>query len=114
MSLMDSIDGSFMNFAYEWAFSKPVRKVFYNITITGLSVAIAMVVGTLELGGLLASKLRLSGSFWSWFENININFLGFVIVGLFVATWAVALSIWRLARIEERWSAHLSESEVAR
>jgi nickel/cobalt transporter (NiCoT) family protein len=114
MSLMDSIDGSFMNFAYEWAFSKPVRKVFYNITITGLSVAVAMVVGTLELGGLLASKLRLSGSFWSWFENININMLGFVIVGLFVATWALALSVWRLGRIEERWTAHLSENEVAR
>jgi high-affinity nickel-transport protein len=113
MSLMDAIDGSFMNFAYGWAFSKPVRKVFYNITITGLSVAIAMVVGTLELGGLLASKLRLSGSFWTWFEHINVNFLGFVIVGLFVATWALALSVWRLGRIEERWSAHLSESEAA-
>jgi high-affinity nickel-transport protein len=114
MSLMDSIDGSFMNFAYGWAFSKPVRKVFYNLTITGLSVAIAMVIGTLELGGLLASQLRLSGSFWNWFENININFLGFVIVGLFVATWVLALTIWRFGRIEERWSAHLGDSEVVR
>ncbi|MDQ6816974.1 MAG: HoxN/HupN/NixA family nickel/cobalt transporter [Actinomycetota bacterium] len=114
MALMDTIDGTFMNFAYGWAFSKPVRKVFYNITITGLSVAIAMVIGTLELGGLVASKLRLSGSFWNWFEHIDLNFLGFVIVGLFVATWALALTIWRLGRIEERWSAHLGESEVAR
>ncbi len=85
MSLMDSIDGSFMNFAYGWAFSKPVRKVFYNLTITGLSVAVAAVIGTIELGGLLASELNLSGSFWNWFENININLLGFVIVGMFVA-----------------------------
>ena len=54
MSLLDSIDGSFMNFAYGWAFSKPVRKVFYNLTITGLSVAVALVIGTVELGGLIA------------------------------------------------------------
>jgi len=107
MSLMDSIDGSFMNFAYGWAFSKPVRKVFYNITITGLSVAVALVIGTIELGGLIAEELNLSGSFWSWFETIDINLLGFIIVGMFVATWAIALSVWRFGRIEERWSAHL-------
>ena len=108
MSLLDSIDGCFMNFAYGWAFSKPVRKVFYNLTITGLSVAVALVIGTIELGGLLASQLNVSGSFWAWFENININFLGFVIVGMFVATWAIALSIWRIGRIEERWTARLN------
>jgi nickel/cobalt transporter (NiCoT) family protein len=109
MSLMDTIDGSFMNFAYGWAFSKPVRKVFYNITITGLSVAVALVIGTIEIGGLIASELNLSGSFWNSFENININLLGFVIVGMFIATWAIALSIWRFGRIEERWSAHLEQ-----
>ena len=107
MSLMDSIDGSFMNFAYGWALSKPVRKVFYNITITGLSVAVALVIGTIELGGIIAEQLNLSGSFWSWFETIDINLLGFIIVGMFVATWAIALSVWRFGRIEERWSAHL-------
>ena len=109
MSLLDSIDGSFMNFAYGWAFSKPVRKVFYNITITGLSVAVALIIGTIELGGLVASQLNLSGSFWNWFENININFLGFVIVGVFVATWVIALSVWRFGHIEERWTAHLTD-----
>jgi high-affinity nickel-transport protein len=109
MSLMDSIDGSFMNFAYGWAFSKPVRKVFYNLAITGLSVAVALVVGTIELGGLVASELRLSGSFWRWLESININAIGFVIVGLFVATWAIALSIWHFGHIEERWSANLEK-----
>jgi high-affinity nickel-transport protein len=104
MSLMDSIDGSFMNFAYGWALSKPIRKVFYNITITGLSVAVALVIGTIELGGLFASELNLSGSFWDWFENIDINILGFVIAGLFLATWAIALLVWRFGHIEERWS----------
>jgi nickel/cobalt transporter (NiCoT) family protein len=113
MSLLDTIDGSFMNFAYEWAFSKPVRKVYYNITITGLSVAVAMVIGTIELVGLLAQKLGAQGSFWAWWKNIDINTLGFIIVGMFVATWAVALVIWRVGRIEERWSLHLSEGERA-
>jgi high-affinity nickel-transport protein len=103
MSLMDSIDGSFMNFAYGWAFSKPVRKVFYNITITGLSVAVAVVIGTIELGGLVASELNLTGSFWNWFENVDINFLGFVIVCMFLVTWVIAVSVWRYARIEEKW-----------
>ncbi|MBV8989956.1 MAG: HoxN/HupN/NixA family nickel/cobalt transporter [Solirubrobacterales bacterium] len=113
MALMDSIDGSFMNFAYGWAFSKPVRKIFYNITITGLSVAVAVVIGTIEIGGLIASQLNLSGSFWNWFENIDVNFLGFLIVGMFVLTWAIALAVWRYGRIEERWSAHLGGTEPA-
>jgi nickel/cobalt transporter (NiCoT) family protein len=109
MSLMDSIDGSFMNFAYGWAFSKPVRKVFYNLAITGLSVAVALVIGTIELGGLVASELKLSGSFWRWLETININMIGFVIVGMFVITWTIALLIWRFGHIEERWSANLEK-----
>ena len=113
MSLMDSIDGSFMNFAYGWAFSKPVRKVFYNITVTGLSVAVALVIGTIELGGITAEQLNLSGRFWRWFETIDINLLGYIIVGIFVVTWAVALSVWRFGRIEERWSAHFGEAETA-
>jgi high-affinity nickel-transport protein len=112
MSLLDSLDGSFMNFAYGWAFSKPVRKVFYNLTITGLSVAVALVIGTIELGGVIASQLNLSGSFWTWFENININFLGFVIVGMFVATCVIALGIWRFGRIEERWTADLDTTST--
>jgi len=109
MSLLDSIDGSFMNFAYGWAFSKPVRKVFYNLTITGLSIAVALVIGSLELGGLIASQLGWSGSFWTWFENINLNFLGFAIVSMFAATWAIALSVWRFGGIEDRWSAMLDD-----
>ena len=113
MSLMDSIDGTFMNFAYGWALSKPVRKVFYNLTITSLSIAVAVVIGTIEVGGLVASELNLSGSFWSWFEHINMNLLGFVIVAMFIATWAIALAIWRLGRIEERWSAHLEDAGSA-
>jgi high-affinity nickel-transport protein len=109
MSLLDTIDGSFMNFAYGWAFAQPVRKVFYNLTVTGLSVLVALVIGTIELGGLLASEVGLSGPFWSRFENVDLNVLGFVIAGLFVATWAIALVVWRVGRIEERWSANLAD-----
>jgi high-affinity nickel-transport protein len=103
MSLLDTIDGSFMNLAYGWAFSQPVRKVFYNIAITGLSVAVALVIGTIELGGLLAQQLGARGSFWAWLEQVNINTLGFIVVGMFLATWAIAALLWRFARIEERW-----------
>jgi nickel/cobalt transporter (NiCoT) family protein len=107
MSLLDTIDGSFMNFAYGWAFSKPVRKVYYNITITGLSVAVALIIGTIELLGLMAEQFGWSGGFWDWIGGLDLNIIGFVIVGMFVATWAVALLIWRFGRIEEKWSAAL-------
>jgi high-affinity nickel-transport protein len=109
MSLFDTIDGSFMNFAYGWAFSKPVRKVYYNITITGLSVAIALLIGTAEVLGLIASEYKLGGPFWTWISGLDLNTLGFIIVGLFVATWAVALAVWRIGRIEERWSAGMRQ-----
>jgi high-affinity nickel-transport protein len=110
MSLVDTIDGSFMNFVYGWAFSTPVRKVFYNITVTGLSVAVALVVGTIELAGLIATQLSLTGSFWTRLENMDINLLGFTIAAMFIATWVIAL--WRLGRIEERWSASLENASA--
>jgi high-affinity nickel-transport protein len=104
MSLLDTIDGSFMNFAYGWAFSNPVRKVYYNITITGLSAAVAFIIGSIELLGILAEKASLSGGFWDWVAGLDLNTVGYFIVGLFVVTWAVALAVWRYGRIEERWS----------
>ncbi len=104
MSLFDTLDGSFMNFAYGWAFASSVRKVYYNLTITGLSVAVALFIGTIEVGGLLATELHLHGPLWSFVAGFDINRAGFVIVGLFVVTWVVAVVYWRLARVEERWS----------
>jgi high-affinity nickel-transport protein len=110
MSLMDSIDGSFMNFAYGWALSAPVRKVFYNLTITGLSVAVALVIGTIEIGGMLSSRLDLTGAVWSWLHNVDLNSLGFLIVAMFLGTWGIALLIWRFGRIEQRWSMPVEDS----
>ncbi|ORW08591.1 HoxN/HupN/NixA family nickel/cobalt transporter [Mycobacterium kyorinense] len=104
MCLLDTIDGSFMNFAYGWAFSDSVRKVYYNITITGLSVAVALLIGSIELLGLLADQLGWNGPVWDWIGGIDLNAIGFIIVGLFVLTWAVALLIWHYGRIEEKWS----------
>jgi nickel/cobalt transporter (NiCoT) family protein len=101
MSLLDTIDGSFMNFAYGWAFSKPVRKLYYNLTVTGLSVAVAFVVGSVELFSTLTARLGLR---WTWLQTLNLNAMGYVIAGLFVITWALALAVWRLGRIEEKWS----------
>jgi high-affinity nickel-transport protein len=113
MSLLDTIDGSFMNFAYGWAFSQPVRKVYYNITITALSVAVALLIGTIELLSIAADKLSLDGGFWSWVAGIDLNAVGYIVVGLFVATWAVALAVWRFGHLEERWALPGSAAESA-
>jgi len=107
MSLFDTVDGMFMNFAYGWAFSKPVRKIFYNLAVTGLSVAVALLVGGIELLAVLAERLSLTGGLWDVVTGIDLILIGYVIVALFVLTWAIALAVWRLGRIEERWSAEL-------
>ncbi|HVA73839.1 MAG TPA: HoxN/HupN/NixA family nickel/cobalt transporter [Acidimicrobiales bacterium] len=104
MSLLDTADGSFMNFAYGWAFSNPVRKVYYNITITGLSVVVAFVIGTIEVFSVLQSEFGLTGGLWDYAARFNINTAGFFIVGLFVVTWVVALLVWRFGRVETRWA----------
>ncbi|MFJ9728476.1 HoxN/HupN/NixA family nickel/cobalt transporter [Streptomyces sp. NPDC101209] len=93
MCLFDTLDGTFMNFAYQWAFSHPVRKVFYNLTITGLSIVVAFFIGTMELVGL------------------DVGNIGYVIVGLFVVVWAAALAYWRLAKVEQRWTARTAEAD---
>ncbi|MDQ1748130.1 MAG: nickel/cobalt transporter (NiCoT) family protein [Frankiaceae bacterium] len=108
MSLLDSIDGCFMNFAYGWAFSRPVRKVYYNITITALSVAVALIIGTVELLSILVDQLSITSGPLAWIGRLDLNNVGFFIVGLFVLTWAVALAVWRYGKVEERWSAGLA------
>ena len=107
MCLLDTIDGSFMNFAYGWAFSRPVRKVYYNIVITGLSISVALFIGGLEVAQVFAQQLGLSGFFWDYALDFNINKAGFIIVAIFVTIWVGALAIWRFAKVEERYSARL-------
>jgi high-affinity nickel-transport protein len=108
MCLMDTIDGIFMNFAYSWAFFNPVRKVYYNLAITGLSVSICFFIGTVEVLGILPMELGgLHGGFWRFMAGFDINKAGFVIVGMFIVTWAAALGFWKFGHVEERWSARL-------
>jgi high-affinity nickel-transport protein len=107
MSLMDTADGAFMSQAYGWAFSNPIRKVYYNITVTSLSVAVALVVGSVELLQVLATRLGLEAGFWGWLNALDFEKLGYAIVGLFVLTWASSVAIWKGRRIEERWLASI-------
>src|SRR5829696_5675877 len=104
MSLFDTADGVLMSRAYGWAFLKPIRKVFYNLAVTLLSVTVALVIGLLVLTGLLVERLGIDSGPLAWLASLDLGLVGFAVVGLFVATWAVALAVWRLGRIEERWA----------
>jgi len=109
MMLFDTLDGCFMNFAYGWAFARPVRKVYYNLVITALSIGAAFIIGTIEILGILTNEVHLHGPFWNLMANFNINVAGFCIAGLFVAVWAVALSYWRWGNVEARWTAGIAD-----
>ncbi|WP_127500303.1 HoxN/HupN/NixA family nickel/cobalt transporter [Actinoplanes solisilvae] len=108
MALMDTIDGVFMNAAYGWAFAKPVRKVFYNITITSISVAVALIIGTIELIGVLAHQANITFGPLAAIGGIPLDYAGYGIVLLFLASWLIAIAVWRLGAIEQRWSASLA------
>ena len=114
MSLLDTIDGSFMNFAYGWAFSQPVRKVYYNMVITGLSVATALFIGGMELAQVFSAQLDLSGGFWDYANSFNLNNAGYIIVAGFAIIWAVAISVWKFGHIEKRWHERAHMAQLAR
>ncbi|PZS35456.1 MAG: HoxN/HupN/NixA family nickel/cobalt transporter [Pseudonocardiales bacterium] len=108
MCLMDTTDGVFMNAAYGWAFAKPVRKVFYNITITALSVAVALIIGTIELISVLDDQAGIDSGPLAAIGSIPLDYAGYAIVALFIVAWLTALAVWRFGRIEEKWSANLA------
>ena len=103
MCLMDTADGAFMAQAYTWAFSNPIRKVYYNLTVTGLSVAVALLIGTVELLQVATPGLGLTGGVWSFVQSLDFSYLGYVVVTMFVVAWAVSYLIWKTRKIEERW-----------
>lgn len=108
MSLLDTLDGAFMNVAYGWAFARPVRKIYYNLTVTALSVAVALIIGGIELIGLLADQTGTTTGPLAAVAHVDLEYVGYGIVLLFVVTWVLSVAIWKLGRIDERWSAHLS------
>jgi nickel/cobalt transporter (NiCoT) family protein len=108
MCLADTVDGVFMNAAYGWAFAQPVRKVFYNITITSISVAVALIIGTIELLGVLADQAHITTGPVAAVASIPLDYAGYGIVVLFVLSWVIALGVWRFGRIEERWTSDLA------
>ena len=112
LMLFDTLDGLFMNFAYGWAFARPVRKVYYNLVITGLSIGAAFIIGTIEILGVLTDELHLTGAFWHVVADFNINTAGFAIVALFVAVWAGALAYWRFGRVEARWAIPIRDGHL--
>jgi high-affinity nickel-transport protein len=107
MSLLDTLDGAFMYVAYGWAFARPVRKIYYNITVTALSVAVALLIGGIEIVGLLAERAGIHHGPLAAIANVDLAHVGYAIVVLFVLAWALSAAIWRFGRIDERWSAHL-------
>ncbi len=104
MSLLDALDGCFMNFAYGWAFSKPVRKIYYNLVITGLSVAVALIIGSIELISILVDKIGIRTGPLAVIGGLDLNNVGYAIVAIFLLAWIIAVGIWKFGRIEEKWT----------
>ncbi len=104
MTLFDTLDGTFMTVAYRWAFANPVRKIYYNLTITGLSVAVAMIIGGMELVTVLHEKLSLDDPVTNAIASVDLGNVGFIVVGLFVVVWVLAVGFWKLGRVEERFA----------
>jgi nickel/cobalt transporter (NiCoT) family protein len=98
MSLLDTADGVVMRHAYGWAFAQPLRKLKYNLTITVASVVVAVVVGTTELLALLGERLQLDGGLWSFLASVDLNAVGFGVVGALLIVWLGALAVWRARR----------------
>lgn len=104
MSLLDSIDGCFMTFAYRWALSKPVRRIYYNVVVTGLSVAVALGIGSIQLISLLVDSTGIQTGPLAAIGALDLTAVGYTTVALFVFTWLLALGVWKFGHIEERWS----------
>ncbi len=112
MSLFDTLDSSVMVRAYGWASVNAIRKVYYNLTITGLSVMIAVMIGGIELVGLLNEKLGLRDPFTVWIAGIDLENVGYIIVGTLLLVWLISTAYWRFGRVEEKWALPTGGSPV--
>jgi high-affinity nickel-transport protein len=107
MTMMDTTDGVLMSKAYDWAFLNPLRKIFYNITTTGLSIIVALLIGTIELLQVCITVGRLHGTFYDFIGGLDFGALGYIIVGLFLVGWCLSVAFWKFGRIESRYASHL-------
>lgn len=105
MTLGDTADGIFMNRAYNWAFIKPARRLYYNITITTVSIVAAIAIAIPVLASALIAAFNLTGGIWTFLGGVNLNNVGFILAGTFILVWGVAAAIWKFGKIEQRWSA---------
>jgi high-affinity nickel-transport protein len=103
MSLMDTADGIFMTNAYKWAFSTPLRKVYYNITVTALSVIAAILIGMIELIQVFSAKKGGSNGFLGWVQHLDIGWMGYFLVILFLLAWGISFAVWKFGKIEEHF-----------
>jgi high-affinity nickel-transport protein len=110
---MDTTDGAFMAKAYSWAFSNPIRKLFYNMTMTGLSVFVALFVGVVELSQIGIQLLRLEGGVWDVIAGFDLGSLGLIIVASFIVAWIAAFVIFKVRRVEERWTAMVESGSLS-
>lgn len=104
MSLLDTLDGIVMKSAYNWAFFNPIRKIYYNITITAISVIAALIIGMIELLQITAEKFHLKGGFWDFIQALQFDYLGYILVALFLVTWLISTLIWKFGKVEQHWS----------
>ncbi len=102
MSLMDTSDGVFMTTAYRWAFATPLRKIYYNLAVTGLSVVAALLIGLIELAQVLTREIGMTTGFWKWLQDLDFAAMGWLLAALFLLAWCLSFGAWRLLRIEER------------
>jgi high-affinity nickel-transport protein len=104
MLLVDTTDGVTMSAAYDWAFSNPLRKIYYNLTITVISVFVALAIGTVELLQVIAAELNLTGALWGWLERLDFETIGYGIISIFLVSWLIAVAIWKYKRYDDRYS----------
>jgi high-affinity nickel-transport protein len=104
MVLIDTTDGVVMMMAYGWAFLNPLRKVYYNLTVTIISVMVAWMIGSIELLQVLSTELDLGGGFWAWLNGLDFETMGYGIVALFAVSWAVSVVYWKVNRFEQRYT----------
>lgn len=102
MCLMDTLDGFFMSTAYQWVLTSPLKKVYYNMTITILSIIAAGVISIIEVGQVFAMEKNLNDGFWGWLQNLDFGRMGFILVGMFITVWVVSLICWKTFNFDKK------------